>query len=70
MRPRTAAFSSFSDSGKGIPGPGSYNMDALSIKKANCYVSTIRNYGVPLIKSGKRFNNDYVKNSREIPGPG
>ena len=69
MRPRTAAFSSFSASSRN-PGPGSYNMDALSIKKANCYVSTIRNYGVPLIKSGKRFNTDYIKNSKAIPGPG
>ena len=31
IRPRTAAYSSFGGTGKGIPGPGTYELDALSI---------------------------------------
>ena len=53
-----------------MPGPGTYDLDALSIKKEHCIISTIRNYGVPLIKNGKRFNNDYINLSRQVPGPG
>lgn len=70
MRPRTAAFSTFSGNSKGIPGPGTYNLDALALRNEHCILSTIKCYGAPLIKTGKRFNNSFIKNSREIPGPG
>ena len=46
-------------------------MDALSIEREHHVVSTYRNYGAPLIsRKGSRFNNDYIKKSREVPGPG
>ena len=70
MRPRTAAYSSFNDTTRGMPGPGTYNLDALSIKNDHCVVSTIRSYGVPLIKRGARFNNDYINRTKFVPGPG
>jgi hypothetical protein len=55
-----------------MPGPGAYDLELLGINNIeHCVVSKFKKFGAPVIsRSGKRFNNDYLKRSKEIPGPG
>jgi len=77
-RPKTSKDTSFQNTTKGFPGPGTYELTATEDKNGFCFVSKFRSSTgakIPAISPGnhnasQRIDVNLMRRSLAIPGPG
>ena len=76
LRPKTTKDSSFQNTTRGFPGPGTYELSATEDKSGFCFVSKYKSSTgtkFHVLSSGNltgRIDMNLMKRSMQVPGPG